>query len=332
MNLLLIAILWIISIGASYTLCFTPIISLIKGAGEKGYKINYNEIDKMTDIIDIDESEKIKNILMIMPIINIIYSLNKASSLIQKKALIISCINKMDAFKKMTAEEVLNYSRTGNFYLLIKNEKNDEKFKNNFLKFTLKNLGLIDYNEDCNAYYCVNNSLEESDNKSFKTLYEEKDINISDKESIKIADKITKSNKNRITISIGYLVKNPKLYNSKYKFNSIKLYNCINKMKEAINKYNEESLVNVSKENLLPCIKENILSISLSEKESKLVNADTFFNEIEKNGYTSNIKFTSFNELTYKLLLSKTFGLDIELKKNNNLYNENSKTFTKKQH
>ena len=331
MNLLLIMILWIASIIASYAFCATPIIALIKEAGENGYKLDYDEIDKFTDIIDLGDEEKIQNLLLMMPVINIIYSLKTAAELIQKKALLITSLNTMNAFKKMTHEEALEYSKSKSFLILIKSDRIDQENDLKALKFSLKFWGFINYKKDCDAYYCINNKLEHTDIK-YKLIYKNDKLNITEEKSIKIADLVTSSNEDIIKLNIGYLIKNPKIYNSKNKKNINKLYAGIESMRYNISSFNEENISCTKENNIFPSIKENIISISMDNNRDKLVLADKFFEEIENNGYTSNIKFTNFNDLTYKLLLSKTLGLDIELVKNKNLLlnnNDNVKKLTK---
>ena len=329
MNLFIILLAWLSTIGISYGLSFSPVISFIKEAGAKGYKLNYNVIDNILDIVCISEEDELNNILLFMPIFNIGYSMYMNKLYSNRKKILITSIRTMNEFREMTSEEFLDYHRNNSFFKLIRNDNANELVEQEALKMILNQKGFINYKDDCNAYYCINNKLE-YDNRDYKILYESNELNISDQESINTVKKLIHSGKKTINLNIGYLIKNAKLYNSKNKLNNYKLFQAFDLVKAELEHFTLDNLEKSRNNEVFPEIKDNIISVSISEDEDKLVNADTFFNEFKSNGYTCNINFTNFNSFICKLLLSKTYGLDIKLTKNNNNINQNNKKLTKK--
>lgn len=119
----------------SWSFFGTIAASFIKELGNNGYVLDDKSFDSIYSIITDDDSDFLNKLLMIVPIINVFYSLYICNKYVNNKNDIFISISNYDDIRRMTEEELKKYEENKSIFTLLDfapdNTKNEVSYDTN---------------------------------------------------------------------------------------------------------------------------------------------------------------------------------------------------------
>ena len=309
------------SLITSYTFLGTMVVSILKDLGDNGYilKDGYNIIDLISSDKDIDSIE-VNKLLMLIPIINLLYSLCLFYQYLENKDELFDDVSAFNSIRKMTYEEELDYRNNPSLLSLL--EKNKNKESDLQINDTDKELSFLDKknydliqkklneNTDTSSYYAISNSLFK-----MKACVSIKDFSLDGEEAEKYCKMLVDSmydqlgENDYIKLDIGYFFKDSIDCKNKYE----ELYGHIIGLYESY-KYLEKAHIDVS-EQILSFTKDKAIFVSIKSGDnykSFILNYDMFKEELKRHCLTATgIEDLSYEEFIMHLINEKVLSLPV---------------------